>query len=456
LTDSDSSRTHRRRGPVPHERVLEHVPPGADVIVPMANGEPVGLLDALEAGQERLHGVRIHQMHVLHERPYIHGAAGDRLRHVSYFLSPATRQAFWDGQVDLVPNHFSEMPRLLRESTACTIVLAAASPPDAHGYFSLGTNAEYVASLIGRVPFFLEVNPRMPRTLGLNQLHVSQIVGWSEGDWPLVEVPPAQPDARDHAIAEVVADLIPDRATVQVGIGAIPNALLGRLREHRDLGVHTELISDGIMDLVDSGVVTGTHKRMRPNKVVATFAIGTERLYRWMDDNRAIEMLPVDEVNDPRIIAQEPAFISINATTEVDLLGQCASETMAGRYWSSSGGQADFARGAMYSEGGKAFIVLHATTSSGRSRIRVRLTEGSVVTTLKNTVDHVVTEHGIARLRGRSLADRARALIAIAAPEHRDELEREGREAGVLPPPHVAVSARPAATRTTHHAAPTG
>ncbi|HSD81133.1 MAG TPA: acetyl-CoA hydrolase/transferase C-terminal domain-containing protein [Solirubrobacteraceae bacterium] len=454
---SDDHRSVPRRGPVPHERVVDHIPPGADVILPMANGEPVGLMDVLEEHHERLTGVRVHQMHCLHERPYVHGEAGDHLRHVSYFLSPATRQAFWDGDVDLVPNNFSEMPRLLREATACTIVLAAASPPDAHGYFSLGTNAEYVAPLIGHAPFFLEVNPAMPRTFGLNQIHVSQVVGWSEGDWPLVEVPPVEPDERDRAIAQTVAELIPDRATIQVGIGGIPNALLGRLRDHRDLGIHTELISDGIMALVDCGVVTGTHKHLRPNKVVATFAMGTEGLYRWMDDNRALEMLPVDEVNDPRVIAQEPTFISINATTEVDLIGQCASETMAGRYWSSSGGQADFARGAMYSEGGKAFIVLHATTGSGRSRIRVRLTEGSVVTTLKNTVDHVVTEHGIARLRGRSLAERARALIAIAAPEHREDLEREARETGVLASPHVAPGAGgPKTARTTHRAAPTG
>jgi acyl-CoA hydrolase len=418
--------------PVAPEALLDHVPAGADLIVPLANGEPVGLVDALEAGHERLEGVRIHQMHALHERPYLRGECGDHLRHVSYFLSPATRQAFWDGCLDLVPANFSEMPRMLREHTACTMVLAAASPPDRRGYFTLGTNADYVAPLIGRVPFFLEVTPHMPRTLGLNQIHASQVVGWTESDQPLVEVPPAVGDERDATIAELIAAEIPDRATLQVGIGGIPNALLSRLGHHRDLGIHTELISDGIVDLVERGVVTGTHKQLRPNKVVATFCLGTRRLYDWLDDNGVVEMLPVDLVNDPRRIAMERDFVSINATTEVDLYGQCASETVAGRYWSSSGGQADFARGAMYAEGGQAFIVLHATTSKGRSRIRVRLTEGSVVTTLKNTVDNVVTEYGIARLRGRSLAERARALIAVAHPDHREDLEREAHEAGIL------------------------
>jgi acyl-CoA hydrolase len=426
----------------PPERVLDHIPPGADVILPMANGEPVGLVDMLEANADRLSGVRVHQMHALHERPYIRGELGDRLRHVSYFLAPATRQAFWAGGCDLVPNNFSEMPALLRERTRCDLVLAAASPRDAHGYFTLGTNAEYVAALIGRVPFFLEVNARMPRTFGLNQIHESQVLGWAEGDWPLVGVPSVEPDDRDVVIAEAVLERIPPRATLQVGIGGVPNALMSALKNRRDLGVHTELLSDGIMELVERGVVTGTHKQVRPHKVVTTFALGTQTLYDWLDANAAVEMLPVDYVNDPRTIAREPRFVSINATSEVDLMGQCASETIAGRYWSSSGGQADFARGAMYSEGGEAFIVLHSTTSTGRSRIRVRLTEGSVVTTLKNTVDHVVTEWGVASLRGRSLADRARALIAIAHPDHRDDLEAGARGVRLLPARSVPGAAR--------------
>jgi acyl-CoA hydrolase len=435
------------------EDVLAHMGPGTDVILPLANGEPVGLLDVLERENERLRDVRVHQMHALHERPYIHGAYGDRMRHVSYFLSGATRKAFWEGGCELVPNHFSEMPRLLEGATRHPVVLAAASPPDRAGYFSLGTNADYVAALIGKVPFFLEVNERMPRTLGLNQIHASQLLGYSLADRPLVEVPPATPDERDRQIAAAIVERIPDGATLQVGIGGVPNAVLEGLQGHRDLGIHTELLADGIVDLVEAGVATGVRKQLRRNKVEATFCLGTQRLYDWLHDNGAVELLPVDLVNDPRRIAREDDFISINATTEVDLYGQCASETIAGRYWSSSGGQADFARGAMYSQRGQAFIVLHSTTSKGRSRIRTRLTEGSVVTTLKNTVDNVVTEWGTARLRGASLADRARALIAIAHPDHREQLEREAYEAGILrgggpgPAPQG---------RTAHATAPTG
>ena len=437
------------------EDVLAHVGPGTDVILPLANGEPVSVLDVLERENERLQGVRVHQMHALHERPYIHGAYGDRLRHVSYFLSGATRQAFWDGCCDLVPNHFSEMPRLLETSTSRPIVLAAVSPPDRAGYFSLGTNADYVASLIGKVPFFVEVNERMPRTFGLNQVHASQLLGYCEADRPLVEVPPARPDDRDRQIAAHIVERIPDGATLQAGIGGIPNAVLEALHSHRDLGIHTELLADGIVDLVERGVATGVRKQLRRNKVEATFCLGTQRLYDWLHDNGAVELLPVDLVNDPRRIAREDDFISINATTEVDLYGQCASETIAGRYWSSSGGQADFARGAMYSRRGQAFIVLHSTTGKGRSRIRLRLTEGSVVTTLKNTVDHVVTEHGIAKLRGRSLSKRAEALIAIAHPDHREALEREAAEAGLLRRGTPGPSASPSG-RKAHATAPSG
>jgi acyl-CoA hydrolase len=417
----------------PPEAVLDHLDDGADVIVPLANGEPVSVLDAMEAGAERFRGVRVHQMHVLHDRSYIHGTMREHLLHVSYFLSPVTRPAFHAGGCELVPNNFSEVPRLLRETTRCSLVVAAASPMDRHGYFSLGTNCDYAAPFVGKAPFFLEVNARMPRSFGRNQVHVSQIVGWTEVDRPLVEHAARPAGDVERAIAGHVAERVPDGATLQAGIGAIPNALLERLRDHRDLGIHTELISDGLIDLVERGVVTGTRKRLRTGKVVGTFALGTAALYDFLDQNAVVEMLPVDYVNDPRVIGQEECFVSINATTEVDLVGQCASETVGGRYWSSSGGQADFARGAMYSPRGRAFVVLPSTAVGGTvSRIRATLTPGSMVTTIKNTVDQVVTEYGVAELRGRSISERARALVGIAHPAFRDDLEADAKAAGYL------------------------
>jgi acyl-CoA hydrolase len=416
-------------GPVPAERVLEHIEPGADLIVPIANGEPVSVLDAVEAAAPSLSGVRVHQMHTVHDRPYLHGKWRGKLDHVSYFLSPITRAAFRAGECDLVPNNFSEVPRLLRENTKASLVLAAAAPMDRHGYFSLGTNCDYVGSFIGRAPFFLEVNAQMPRTFGRNQVHVSQVLGWTEVDRPLVEAPQHATTAIDQAIAGHIAPLVPDGATLQVGIGSIPDALLSQLSGHLDLGIHTELLSDGLIHLIEKGVVTGTRKVSSPGKVVTTFAIGTHQLHEFLHENPAVEFMPVEHVNDPRVIAQERCFVSINATVEVDLVGQCASETVGGRYWSSSGGQADFARGAMWSPEGRAFIVLPSTACGGTvSRIRSTLTPGSMVTTLKNTVDHIVTEFGVADMRGRSIRQRARALIDVAHPDFRDELERSARE----------------------------
>jgi acyl-CoA hydrolase len=415
------------------DAVVDHVGPAADVIVPLANGEPVGLLDALERNAHRLDGVRVHQMHALHDRPYLHGEFGDRLRHVSYFLSHVTRPCFREGTVDLVPNHFSEMRAILKSATTDPLVLACVSPPDRHGYFSLGVNADYVSSFIGRARFFVEANARMPRTFGRNQIHESQVVGWVESDRPLVEVPPAPTRDEDRRIAEFVAERIPDGATLQTGIGSIPNAILSALANHHDLGVHTELISDGVMDLVEAGVVTGVRKELNRNKTVGTFALGTQKLYDFLDENSAFEMWPVRYVNDPRVIAQESNFVSINATIAVDLFGQCASETMSGTYYSSSGGQADFARGAMYSPGGQGFVVLHSTAKGGAiSKIVPQLPAGDVVTTLKNTVDKVVTEYGVAELRGRSIRQRATSLIAIAHPDHREHLTAEATRLGFL------------------------
>lgn len=416
--------------PVAPEAVVEHVGPGADVIVPLSNGEPVALLDALEAAAERLERVRIHQMHALHDRPSIRGELGDRVRHVSYFLSPVTRPWFHRGTVELVPNHFSEMREILRRRTTDPLLLAAVSPPDRHGYFSLGTNADYAASFIGRARFFVEANSRMPRTFGRNQIHVSQVLGWCEVDRPLVEVPPPPIDDADRRIAALVAERIPDGATLQTGIGAIPNAILSALGDHRDLGIHTELLSDGVIELIESGVVTGVRKRNNRNKVVGTFALGTAALYEYLHENAAFELWPVRYVNDPRLIAQEPGFVSINATVAVDLLGQCASETIAGRYYSSSGGQADFARGAMASDGGQGFIVLHSRTGDGVGKIVSQLAPGDVVTTAKNTVDKVVTEWGVAELWGRSIRERARALVGIAHPDDRPRLRADAERLG--------------------------
>jgi acyl-CoA hydrolase len=414
------------------EAVLAHIDEGDDVIVGMFNSEPLTVLDALEANAERLSDVRIHQMFPYRERRYMHGIFPG-LRHVSWFLSPANREAFHKDTCDLVPNNFSEVPALMRRTTRCSLVLAAVSAPDRHGYFSLGTHADYVAPLIGEVPFFVEVNHRMPRTHGENQVHISQLVGWCEADYPLSELPPQPLHEADRKIAGYVAERIPNGATLQAGIGSIPNEVLGLLSDHKELGVNSELLADGFVDLIERGVITGTRKRTHRNKAIAANALGSQRLYEYVKENPGVEFWPVDHTNNERNIAGEDSFVAINATLEVDFLGQCASESLGSAYWSSSGGQPDFARGALFAEHGQSFIVLHSTTADESiSRIVAQLHPGAAVTTFKNIVDRVVTEYGVAELRGSSIRERTRKLIGIAHPKFRDELERKAREMDYL------------------------
>ena len=419
--------------PTTPSAVLEHIHPGTDLIVPLANGEPVVLFDAIEAHAGDLEDVKVHQMHAVHDRPYLHGAFGSNLRHISYFLSHVTRQPFRDGTIDLVPNNFSEMRNILMERTRDPLVLAAASLPDRHGYFSLGLNADYVASFIGRARFFLESNARMPRTFGRNQIHESQVLGWVEADYPLVEVAPPPRTELDDRIAcvrrrahpqpghdpdrhRIDPQRDPRRPARPSGARRPHRAHLGRPDGPRRAR-HRQRCGEAAQPHQDGGHVRARHAA----------------LYDFLDENTAFELWPVRYVNDPRVIAQEEGFVSINSTISVDLMGQCASETVHGEYYSSSGGQADFARGAMYSKGGQGFVVLRSTAKGGTvSKIVAELEPGDVVTTLKNTVDKVVTEWGVAELRGRSLRERAAALIGIAHPDHRDRLTHDARRLGHL------------------------
>ncbi|MEH7377376.1 acetyl-CoA hydrolase/transferase family protein [Neobacillus drentensis] len=254
------------------EDVLSFIHDEDDLILPIANGEPRVLMDIIEENATQFQNVRIHQMHALKERSYISGRRKPSLSYVAYFLSEASRKAFLQGQCELVPNHFHEVPRLLRESTKTSLVLSCASPMDEHGYFSLGTQADYVASFIGKVPFFLEVNQQMPRTFGANQIHISQIEGYIPVDYPLHEVFPPPITDLDRRIASYITEQVEDGSTIQSGIGAIPNAVISMLNSHNNLGIHTELLSDGVVDLVEAGIVNGIEKKTYPGKIITTFA----------------------------------------------------------------------------------------------------------------------------------------------------------------------------------------
>lgn len=335
--------------------------------------------------------------------------------------------------MELVPNNFHEVPRMLQKVTKMSLIMTVVSPMDEHGFFTLGTQADYVSEFVGKVPFIVEVNDQMPRTYGRNQIHISQIAGYVEHHAPLTEEKALPVGDKDLLIASSVIEDIKDGDTLQIGIGSVPNAVISMLKDHRHLGIHTEMLPDGIVDLVKAGAVDGTRKFTNPGKITATFAYGSKKLYDFINDNPVVEFLPVSIVNDPREIALEKNIVSINATTEVDLFGQCASETVGGKYYSSSGGQVDFARGVRFAENGKGYICMTSTAKNDTiSRIKLQLTPGSVVTTGKNDVDNIVTEYGMAHLHGVSISERAKRLISIAHPNFREELTFDAKKQGIM------------------------
>ena len=415
------------------DAVLEHIGPGADLIVPLANGEPVALLDAIEAHGDELEGVRVHQMHALHDRRYLHGAFGDRLRHVSYFLSHVTRPCFRAGTIDLVPNNFSEMRAILAERTS-----TRSSSPRRRRLTGTATSVSASTPTTSRRSSAEPASSSRPtcrcraRSDGTRSTSARSSVGsTSTGPWSRSLHHLAAPSTIASPRSSPNASRTGRRSKPGSGRSPTPSSPPCRIIE--TWACTPNCSPTALIDLVDAGVVNGVAKQLNRTKAVGTFALGTRRLYDFLDANAAFELLPVRYVNDPRVIAQEDGFVSINSTIAVDLLGQCASETVGGTYYSSSGGQADFARGAMYSKGGQGFVVLHSTAKQDTiSKIVAQLAPGDVVTTLKNTVDKVVTEWGVAELRGRSLRQRAEALIAIAHPAHRDRLRAEAVAVGHL------------------------
>ena len=414
------------------EELVDRLVPGTDVVVPIANGEPRAFLDEVDRRRHELVDVRVHQMSPMRPREF-HGADRGGVQYVSYFLSEHLREPFAEGHIELVPNDFHAVPQILRATCQHPLLVVATSPPDRHGYVSMGLSADYAAALLHEVPVVAEVNPAMPRVRGLHNFHLRDTVGWFEAQTPLVEKAPPTVTYEDRAIAGHVAALVPDGATLQMGIGAVPGLVAEMLHHHTDLGIHTELLSDSIMALVESGAVTGRRKTRERGRVATTFAMGSADLYEWIDDNPAVFLLPVDICNNPQVVAEFTNFCAINATMQVDLLGQCASESIGHHYVSSTGGQADFVRGADLAPGGRSFIVTHSTALGGSvSRIVSSLSPGAVVTAHKNVADCVVTEFGVAELKGRSLRQRAEALIEIAHPDFQEQLVAEAKQHGLL------------------------
>ena len=401
---------------------------GDQVYVQCAAAAPSVLLDALVERASELREVSMVHLHIEGPGPHLAPAMAGHFRHRALFIGPNARQAVNDGRADYVPVFLSDVPRLFASGALrLDAVLVNATPPDAHGFCSLGTSVEAMhAAIRAARTVIVQLNRAMPRSLGESFIHVDDIDLATEVDIPPYEHPIGEIGEVERQIGAHVAGLIPDRATLQLGIGAIPAATALFLRHKRDLGVHTEMFTDSVVDLVESGAVTGAAKERNRGKIVTSFVLGSRRVYDFIHDNPMVEMRQVDFTNDTHVIRSFDRMVAINSAIEVDLTGQVVADSIGSRLYSGVGGQMDFIRGAALAAEGRAIIALPSTAAGGSaSRITPILREGAGVVTTRAHVRTVVTEYGVAELFGRSLRERAAALIAIAHPDFRDRLRAQ-------------------------------
>ena len=365
---------------------------------------------------------------------YADNTLAGKVNGVSWFSSGGARKAINAGYADYIPNYYRDIPKIIRENYEYDAFCISVSPMDSHGYFSLATTCSYSEAMISKAKrIFVEVNAMQPRAVCNTQLHVSMVDAIVENSHSMPVLPSARLDETSISIGNIIAEQIPDGACIQLGIGSIPDATGMALKTKHDLGIHTEMFTDSMVELIECGAVNNSKKQIHPGKTVTTFAFGSQRIYDYINDNPAIMILPVDYVNDPNVICRNDNMISINAAIEVDLWGQVCAESVGTKHMSGSGGQVDYVRGACQSRGGKSFIAFASTAKGGTiSKICPTLAAGAVVTTSKNDVDYVVTEYGLAHLRGKSLGERAKQLIAIAHPDFRDQLTFEAKKRGML------------------------
>lgn len=402
---------------------------GDRVFVHSIAAAPQKLVAAMTARAGELRVVEVVSIHTEGPAPYAAPEHARSFRVNALFTGANVREAVQSGRADYMPVFLSEVPQLFRAGVLpLDVALIQVSPPDRHGFCSLGVSVDVTRAAVQVARTVIaQVNRHMPRTHGDGIIHEEDIDFLVEGHDPLPELPSRGLTEQVRAIGRHCAELVDDGACVQVGIGGIPQATLLALRDHQRLGIHTEMLSDGVVDLVERGVVTGEHKRIHPGKMVASFALGTRRLYDFLDDNPSVAMLDVAYTNDTAVIRRNPKVTAINGAIEVDLTGQVVSDSIGDHIHSGVGGQMDFIRGAALSEGGKPIIALKSTTSAGESRIVSYLKPGAGVVTTRAHVHFVVTEYGIADLWGKNLRQRAAALIAIADPAHRDALAAEAK-----------------------------
>ena len=392
------------------------------VVLQHACGEPRTLVEALVKRRD-IEDVRIAHMVAVGPAEYAQPGMERYFRHNAWFVGTSTRQAVNEGRADFTPVFFHHLPSVLRD-TVVDVAMIQVSPPNRWGFCSLGISVDYTKAATQAAGIVIaQVNEVMPKTFGDSFVHVSDIDYLVESTRPLLEMPPAPIGSAEMEIGRQIASLVEDGATLQLGIGAVPDAVLSCLHDKKDLGIHTEMFSDSLVALVESGAVTGKAKTLNPGKIVCSFVMGTKKLYGFVDDNPMIEFRPVDYTNDPLVISRHDRMVSINSALEVDLLGQACADTIGYTQYSAVGGQVDFVRGATRSRGGRAIIAMPAAAAGGKvSRIVPFLKEGAAVTTPRNDVQYIVTEYGIADLHAKTNRERVQALINIAHPDHRTPL----------------------------------
>jgi acyl-CoA hydrolase len=406
------------------ERAMELIKPGSNLFIQTGAAAPQQLIRGLVERATQLRDITIYQMHTEGKAPYADPEWKDVFKVNCFFIGANLRKAVQEKRADYIPLFLSEIPSLFRNKIIqIDFALIHVSPPDEHGYCSLGVSVDIAPAVLESTRYIIaQVNPNMPRTHGDSFIHISKIAAMVEVKDEILVTSLTEPDELNIKIAENVASLIEDGSTLQMGIGNIPNAVLKKLSNHRRLGIHTEMFSDGIVDLINTGVITGEMKKRRKYKVVSSFMIGTKKLYQFVDDNPLIEMLDIGYVNEVHIIRQNPKMIAINSAIEIDLTGQVCADSIGLKMYSGVGGQMDFMRGASLSEGGKPIIALPSVTNRGESKIVPFLKAGAGVVTTRAHVHYIVTEFGIAYLYGKNLTERAKALINIAHPMHREKL----------------------------------
>ena len=408
------------------EEAVKIVKSNDRVYVHAAAAAPQVLIKALTERHEELRNVEICHLHVEGDAPYANPEYKDSFHVNSFFIGSNVRHTLKEGNGSYTPVFLSELPLLFKRNIVpLDVALIHVSVPDNHGYCSLGVSVEACLAAIDNANFVIaQVNKQMPRTMGDGIIHISEINLFVECDEEIPTLGGGEPSETEHKIGDYVASLIEDRSTLQMGIGNIPNAVLTKLTNHKDLGLHTEMFSDGVIDLILSNVINGNYKGVVPGRATTTFLMGTKRLYEYVDDNPFVEMRSCDYVNDGNIIRLNPRMVAINSAIEVDLTGQVCADSMGPKLFSGVGGQMDFIRAASLSEGGKAIIALPSITRKGISRIVPTLKPGAGVVTTRAHVHYIITEYGIAHLYGKTIKERVKALVNVAHPDHREELEK--------------------------------